>query len=79
MIPIWIVGLVTILVTPIGMWGIHRTQKALNEKDIHIKVKETIGQEVVLVFFYFNLLLIGAHLLVGSGCLFYQEETSNTL
>jgi hypothetical protein len=40
------------------------------------KKKDSPGQGLLLVFFYFNFLLFCAYLLFGTWCFFYQDDAT---
>jgi hypothetical protein len=65
-----ITGLVTIVASAIGLLGCHNCLKH-TEVVKTTKMKESPGQEALLIFFYFNFVLLSAFLLFGTWCAFY--------
>ncbi len=43
------------------------------------KMKESPGQEALLIFFYFNYVLFCAFVLFGTLCFFYQDDATSWL
>jgi hypothetical protein len=68
-------GLVTMLACSIGLYGCHRCLQHFNVVKLS-KMKESPGQEYLLLFFYFNFVLFSIYTLFGTFCIFYQQDAT---
>ena len=68
-------GMVTILACIIGLYGCHRCLQHFDVVKMS-KMKESPGQESLLLFFYFNFVLFSIYTLFGTFCTFYQQDAT---
>lgn len=67
-------GLVTIIASVIGLFGCKKCLKHIEKVVRTSKMKESPGQDALVLFFYFNFMLICFFLLFGTWCFFYQDD-----
>lgn len=68
-------GLVTVVAALIGFYGCYKCLTHLQVVRT-TKMKESPGQEALLIYFYFNFILFASFLLFGTWCTFFQDDAS---
>jgi hypothetical protein len=68
---LWIVGCTSWILAAVGICAVKKIRNDLKNKTTKTRMKETIGQDIILAYFYFSIIISLAQFCVAAVCLFY--------